>query len=320
MKRLRNFSKNKRGISSLFIAIYVLMLAIILISTLLVSLSIGKSSLTTYMKSEQEQMQEGIVIGGPGGMELDGDNVKSLRVNNTGSITVRIRSLYIGESYQCDPSTFEGDSYINPKESLWIQLSGNIDIDYDQTKTSYWKVTTERGTQSSERGDRILDGPTAPVQDTSNIRIGPFEIAFEEFYWSKDNPVSWQPGWSIPKGTKNVIFQINIKNIDDEAIILTENSCFTLVGNDNIPNNRLFWYIRPPQSGNLIVQPGDSATIIYDRNAPGSKTVPNFDKFQVGSTCINYLIFTGYYGDGIGNPDYDKPLAQTIPFEAVLST
>lgn len=320
--RVFQLLNNKRGVSSLMITIYVLLLAIILISTLFISVSIGKLGLSSSMKAEQERMQEGISIGGPGGMELDGTAVTSLRVNNTGSIAIRIRAIYIGEDFKCDPSTFEGDAYIKPKEYLWIQLSDNIAINYEQTKKLNWAVTTERGTSVTERGEIIFEGPTAPDQDTTNIRVGPFELAFEEFYWSKSEPVSWNPGWSIPVGTKNVIFKITVKNIDDEPILLNYRCCFTLVGNDDIPNNRLFWYIRPPQSGDLIVNPGNEVTIIYDRDAPGSKTnptVPNFDKYQKGSTCINYLIFTGYYAYSNGIPNLNKPLAQTIPFEAVLA-
>ena len=320
MKGFKKLSKNKKGISSLFIAIYVFLLATILVSTLFVSLNIGKSGLTTYMKIEQERIQEGILIGGPGGMQLDGDNVKSLRVNNTGSIAVRIRSLYIGQTFKCDPSTFDGDSYIDPKESLWIQLSGNIEINYDQTKKSIWTVTTERGIKSQERGDYILEGPYADP-DTSNIRIGPFQIAFEEFDYSKDDGASWLPGWSIPSGTK-VIFRIEITNIDDEAIILTDTSCFALHANDDIPNNRIFWYIRPPPSGYLIIQPYEEVPtpIIYDRiHAGQSPQTPNFN-FQPGYTAVNYLIFTGYYADAFEKPDLSKPIAQTIPFEAVLAT
>jgi len=317
MKGFKKLSKNKRGISSLFIAIYVFLLATILVSTLFVSLNIGRSSLTTYMKLEQERIQEGILIGGPGGMQLDGDNVKSLRVNNTGSITVRIRSLYIGQIFKCDPSTFDGDSYIDPKESLWIQLSGNIVINYDQTKKSIWTVTTERGIKSQERGDYILEGPTAD-QDTSNIRIGPFQIAFEDFEYSKDSGVNWSPGWSIPSGTKEVMFRIEIRNIDDEPIILMKDSCFALVANDEIYQDRLFWYIH----SQLTIQPGEEVPtpIIYDRPSPGSQSKPPNFNFQPGYTAVNYLIFTGYYADANGNPVYSKPIAQTIPFEAVLAT
>ncbi len=308
--RIGQFLKDKRGVSSLMIAIYVLLLAIILISTLFISVSIGKLGLSNSMKAEQERMQEGVAIGGPGGMQLEGTDVGSLRVNNTGSIAIRIRAIYIGEIFKCDPSIFNGDAYINPKESMWIQLSDYITINYEQTKKMNWTVTTERGTSATERGEVILEGPTVPDQDTSLIRVGPFELAFEEFYWSVSNPISWKPGWSIPDGTKNVIFKITVKNIDDEPIILNNKCCFTLVGNDNIPNNRLFWYILPPQSGDLLVNPGETVTIIYDRNAPGSKTVPNFDKYQEGSTCINYLVFTGYYAYSNGNPNLNKPLAQ----------
>ena len=310
--------RNRKGISSLFIAIYVSMLATILITTLFVGVNLGKSSLTTYMKLEQERLQEGILIGGPGGMQIEGGNVKCLRVNNTGSIAVRIRALYIGQTYKCDPSTFDGDSYIEPKESLWIQLT-DIGINYAETKKSIWTVTTERGVISSEKGQYILEGPGSDP-DTSNIRIGPFEISFESFHYSKDNGASWQPGWSIPSGTKNVMFKIEIRNIDDEPIILTESSCFELHANDDIPNNRLFWYIQPPSSGYLTIWPETPPVpVIYDRQAPGSKTIPNFN-FQPGYTAVNYLIFTGYYGNAIGEPDHLKPIAQTIPFEAVLAT
>ena len=316
MKALHELLNCKKGISSLFITIYVLLLAAILISTLLVALGISNSSLTTNYEIERKREQEHISIAGPGGLELDGTTVSALRVNNLGSITVRIRSIYIGQSFKCDPSTFTGDSYIEPKESLWVQFSGNLEVNYEETKNLYWTVTTERATSSTVKGKYILNDP-GTVPDTDYLRFGPFELAFEDFHWKSD-AVNWQPGWSIPKSTKNVQWQINLTNIDDEPIVLTTTSCFLVVGNNEIPESKLTWYIQP---GNLVLAPGDDMDVYFDRKSDGSTSnTPNFGKFQSGTSCLNLLVLTGYYANRFGVPYWDRPIAQTIPFEAILVT
>jgi hypothetical protein len=80
--------------------------------------------------------------------------------DNTGSIAVRIRALYIGQQFVCDPSRFQ-DTNIAPKESKWISLvsgtSNYVMLD-DYTLQSDWTVVTERGEKSTEKGVYILFG------------------------------------------------------------------------------------------------------------------------------------------------------------------
>ncbi len=318
MKKPRMLLSNKRAVSTIFVAVYVVMLVTILISTLFISLSIGNEGLKASYILDQQRSQESILIGGPGGMTVEGDIVTSLLIKNLGSITARIRALYIGQSLIFDPSKSDEDAYIEPKRSLWLDIT-EYGISFEETKGLDWIVTTERGSSSSELGDVILNGPRPPRPDTSHIRMGPFEISFEEFYWSEKSPVQWQPGWSIPRGTHNVVFNISVRNIDDEPIILTDRTCFVLVNNADIPESRLAWYIRPPLSGSLLIASGDETNVVYDRIAPGNNQSPDMTKFQPYSISTNYLIFVGYYAKPDGTPNLSKPLAQTLPFEAVFT-
>ena len=97
MKRLKPFKKNTKGISSLFITIYIALIGILLISTLFVSISITDSSLSSYLRVEQARMQEKITISGPGALNVNDatSQIESIRVNNTGAIVTRIRAIYI---------------------------------------------------------------------------------------------------------------------------------------------------------------------------------------------------------------------------------
>jgi hypothetical protein len=87
------------------------------------ALDISGSALTERLRIEEEKSQENIALAGPEALKLTaGSQIHSIRVDNTGSIAVRIRALYIDHKLICDPSKFEGDAYIKPKESLWILL------------------------------------------------------------------------------------------------------------------------------------------------------------------------------------------------------
>src|SRR5512136_730726 len=132
MRQRKQIVKNKKGVSSLFIAIYVALLAVIILSTLFIGLSISQSSIASYSKIEQERTQEKILIRGPRALNVTpGGVVESLLINNTGGITARIRALYIGGEFICDPSAYPGDSYISSQSSLYVNLSAlNINI-YD---------------------------------------------------------------------------------------------------------------------------------------------------------------------------------------------
>ena len=62
MKNLRKLRKNKKGVSSIFIAIYLSLIGILLISTLYVGQVISRSSITDYLRIEQDRRQENIII------------------------------------------------------------------------------------------------------------------------------------------------------------------------------------------------------------------------------------------------------------------
>ena len=107
--RKRSIIKGRKGVSPLFVSLYLAILAIALISMLFFALEVSSASLTERSRIEQERMQESIALAGPEALELnEALEVERLRVNNTGSITVRIRALYIDHKFICDPSEFDG--------------------------------------------------------------------------------------------------------------------------------------------------------------------------------------------------------------------
>ncbi len=76
MKHNRNLLKNKKGVSTLFIAIYAALLTIILVSSLFVATGIYQSSLVDALRLEQKRQQEKILISGPNGITFsDEDDV-----------------------------------------------------------------------------------------------------------------------------------------------------------------------------------------------------------------------------------------------------
>jgi hypothetical protein len=302
--------KNRRGISSLFVTIYITMLAFILISTLFIAVGISRWGVTEYLKVEQERMQESIRLFK---LIIETDYVDSIIINNTGAISVRIRALYVDQVLICDPSTLEGDSYIAPKEALTITLS-DFSIDFGEALSAQWTATTERGTKSSETGINLWAGSDEGYPSSNKFYFGPLMILFDMFHW-RSGSGEWKSGWSIPKGTDAVTWRILLTNVDKQAIVLKDDSCFTLVGNDNIPHSILAWYIDPTLSS-MTLEPGGWYLIYYKWGKPysaGGASPQSIVKFQVETTCKNFLTFTGSFAD-------DAPFGQTIPFEAVLVT
>jgi hypothetical protein len=309
MNKIKKFSRNKKGVSSLFITIFITLLAVILISTIFVGLTISRSSLTQYLRIEQERLQESVKLRGPG-MEFlpyNPDIVKSLRVQNDGAIPIRIRGLYIDQEFICDPSEAQ-DTYIQPGKEKWIDLTyvhPNLPIsliDYDPE--ALWTVSTERSVKSSETAINLQYGE--PGETTiPEFYIGPFMLFFDRFNWKSENGV-WESGWTIPNTAEDVTWSILIRNIDQRGISLNDTSFFTLVGNENIPNSELEWYIDTDLT-NRTFEPGDYHYIQFNRNNVG-KEVGIYSQW---TSCINFLVLTGYYDD-------ETPFGQTIPFEAVL--
>ena len=307
----RNFSRNKRGISSLFIAIYTALLAIILLSTIFVGIETSRGSTTQYLQIERDRMQEKILVYGPGGMRPFGSGdavVGYIRINNTGSITVRIRAFYIGQKFICDPSEYD-ETYIAPKESKWINLiPAQIEIN-DTVLRVPWTIVTERGSKTSEIGGVIwLGKPGEGYHNTNEFYIGPLMILFDKFQW-KTGTSHWESGWAIPRQANDVTWRLMLVNIDTRALTINDNSFFDLVVNDNQPKLDLKWYVSPSQEKTLI--PGKYYYIEFSIDEHGNSQ--DISGFSEGYTCINFLTFTGFFEDGAA-------FGQTIPFEAVLIT
>jgi hypothetical protein len=310
-RKMRSLSKDKRGISSLFIAIYTSLLAVILLSTIFIGIEVSRASTNQYLQTEQDRMQEKILVYGPGGMRPygSGDSVIGyIRVNNTGSITVRIRAFYIGQELVCDPSEY-GDTYIAPKEAKWIYLvPAQIRID-DTVLRVPWTLATERGSKTSEIGGVIwLGKPEDDHHNPNEFYIGPLMILFDKFQW-RTGTSHWESGWAIPKSTNDVTWRLMLVNVDTRILTLNDSSFFDLVVNDNQPKTDLKWYVSPNQEKTLL--PGEYYYIEFSTDEHGNPQ--DINGFSEGYTCINFLTFTGFFNDG-------QAFGQTIPFEAVLIT
>jgi hypothetical protein len=318
MKNKRRFIADNRGISSLFIGIYVALLALILISTLFIGLSISHSSLVSTLRVEQDRMQESILIRGPNCINISSTTnaITSLIVNNTGSITTRIRSIYIDGKFICDPSTFIGDSYIASQSSLSIKLSTINPPIYLNTTTlnAVWTVTTERGTESSDIGANLWIGPIGHQFDPNKFYFGPLLLVFNMFHWSSDGGNTWHSGWTIPSGTSNVIWRILVADIDDRQLILSSKSSFALVQNSDQSNKIATWDIGPSNLNppNLTLKPGQYNFLYFSLNGGNINNllVPN-------PISSNFLTVVGNFVEHDGS---QTPFGQTIPFEAVLVT
>jgi hypothetical protein len=328
MRNLKKLSRDKKGVSSLFIAIYISLLVVVLITTLFIGISTSRSALADYLKVEQERMQENILITGPKGLKLSPDEstVESIQVSNTGSIPVRIRALYIDEKLVCDPAEFPGDAYIAPKKAIWINLTGNVNPPValnDTTLNAMWTVTTERGTKSSEIGSNLLFGsPYTP--STSKFYFGPLLIIFDMFYWTNDG-THWHSGWSIPAQTSNVTWRILLADVDDRPITINDTSFFTLIGNLNQQNKVLYWYVNtdPLLTSTMTFIPQNYYFVSFSLSKPiseGGKLPANaqgITGLSEWASCTNFLVFTGHFTEKNGT---QTPFGQTIPFEAVLIT
>jgi hypothetical protein len=307
--------RNKKGLSSIFIALYLALITMLLMSTLFAGQVISRSSLTDYLKIEQDRRQENILITK---LVTDDNNVLFAQVNNTGAITVRIRALYVGGEFKLDPSTLAGDSYIEPKEALNITLtalSPRIPID---SLDSTWTVATERGTRSSDLGWNLWEKTTGPIYTPNKFYFGPLMLLYDMFHWRSDAG-PWKSGWSIPKAATDVTWRILLTNVDSRPITINDPSCFTLVGNEQQQNKIVSWFVNP-ELGSLTFLPGRYYFVYYTWTKPYSDSGRQIQKpnaLTVGIPCINFLTFTGYFTELNGT---QTAFGQTIPFEAVLIT
>lgn len=306
MRRSKQLTKNTKGVSSLFISIYVALLTIIIISALFYGLSVSHSSLTSYLVNEQNRTQEKILVKA---LNATANEIQFILINNTGGITVRIRSIYADGKFICDPSSFSGDSYIKPQDSKWIALSPfHIHINFT-TLDGNWTVTTERGIKSSNTGENLLSAGNYQ-EDSNKLYFGPLLLWFNEFKWSNNNGITWNDGWTIPQNPGNVIWRILVEDIDERPIVINTNSSFALIQNSQQPNKIATWQIDSSHPENLLLTPGRRVYLNFSLNGP-NKLDYMYSPIPIAS---NFLTILGSFVESDGSL---KGFAQTIPFEAV---
>jgi PKD repeat protein len=312
-----------KGTSTVFGSILLTILVLTLASILFLTLYKHNNSVQESIRLEEERKQERIVLCGLATENTSGtEYITAVFVNNTGSITSRIRAVYIDNKFLCDPSNYTlnpGDTYINEKESLWILLPPEVEYEASAKMT----VATERGIKSTEYAGRLKQGgESPPYYDQRGSYFGPLWLDFNKFYYTECDPTNgsydpstWKPGWEIEVGTGSIAWNITVKNVDDRNITINQFSCFTLFPNQS-PSNRRAWYIQSlAEPATQFIPVNETVNIIYIWNNP--KSVSTKPQTIYNTVCRNkvFLTFIGLFHEHYGTT---KPYGQTIPFEAVL--
>jgi len=315
-------AKGNKGTSTVFGSIYFIILVSTLASILFITLYDYNSSSQTSIKTEEERMQEKIVL-----CDLDTTNISGteyiteVSVNNTGSLTCRIRAVYIDEEFLCDPSDKAinpDDTYINPGQLASILLPPGVEYE----KTAKIAVATERGIKSVEYEYILKHGGRPPTSgEQPKLAYGPLELNFDRFYYTECetngtyDPLAWKPGWNITADTDEIVWNITVTNVDHRNITINKYSSLTLVPSEG-PAERKPWYLEPPQgSTTQFLESGKNYTIIYIWSTP-DKGTPHRMYNAPYSLIKVFLTFFGVFHEPDGS---NKTYGQTIPFEAVIS-
>jgi len=315
----------KKGISTVAGTVLFIILIFTLQTILFVAAYRYNSFIQDAIKTETDRRQEKIVLVSLLTDNSTGiENVYALMVNNTGSITVRIRAIYIDNQFLCDPSDRTinpDDTYVNPKETSWILMPQGVPYN----PASQITVATERGTKSTDYEGKLkqAEGGKPPTK-FEKFYLGPLMLDFTKFYFAKVNPQTgdltseWRPGWSVDTDAGSIAWKITVKNIDDRDITINQFSVFTLWANDQ-PSNRRPWYIEPPPNSlTQHIKSNETVQIIYKWATPKTNQtkLPNTQGiYTTEARCRTFLTFFGIFHESDGTT---KPYGQTIPFEAVL--
>ena len=294
------------------------MIVITVASALFISLYAYEEKAKESISIEEQRAQEKIVLVSLATENITGtEYLRAILVNNTGTITTRIRALYIDNNFihdLTDTGLNLDDTYINAKDSLWIQIPNNIEYD----PLSKIEISTERGIKSIEYEWKLKTGSEAEVpSETQRYNFGPLLLDFEKFYYTDNynsNPISWKPGWSVEKGT-TVAWKITVTNIDDRDLTINKYSGFTMVSNDGGVQKP--WFIEPPGgSDTLFIGSNSTVELIYIWDRPrNTQGVTTQSVYNQNDRSKVFLTFFGIFHEHDGTT---KPYGQTIPFEAVL--
>lgn len=331
------FILDRRGISTIVIASVLFLILTLSTLFLLVSGFFGYNlAVDEQMKIEQERSQEKIILTDIG-LNENATFITFVRINNTGTIGVRIRAIY--ESYWNqftgyvtafleDPSTYM-DTHIEPNRNLIIRSPPNATY-IASFRNGYTRLilATERGTKTSDFEGTIVYGHSKPPQpyNTSRYYIGPLELMFTAFYYRRidsqtgvlDPADYWHPGWDIARSYGYVAWNITVRNIDNRNITINKYSSFTVVPNESPPSDERTWYLDPVErtDNTQSLVTGQVEFIVYKWSVPIDTGVKAQQIYSVPTRCLVFLTFYGLFHEADGTT---TTYAQTIPFEAAIT-
>jgi len=194
------------------------------------------------------------------GVLITGNKI-GVRVNNTGSITIKIVSIFVSDN---------AGAIYPPLDPLSVfvnsgAISSLIDtgVNYNVSRQYAIKVVSGRG--NIESGQYPLP-PTPEAQIALIARgVGPVLTVFESFQWASYSvnlnglnlpTLSWNPGWSVPV-TSKVIWRITVINHDTKDIYLDNRTVFIMLqilGSDTA--HLKSWYIVNATGGRVSAYMG----------------------------------------------------------------
>jgi len=327
----RKLVLDRRGVSSVVIASMFFLLLTFSTLALLLSGFFGYNlAINEEMKIEQERAQEKIILTELG-LNENATYITHVRINNTGTIQVKIRAIYeINKTmtvFLGDPSTYM-DTYIEPNQQLHITPPPNATYITHFQPSAKLVLVTERGTKTSDYEGVVIYGISKPPQpyDTTRFYIGPLELMFTAFYYRRIDQFSgvldpsdyWHPGWNISRSYGYTAWNITVRNIDNRSITINRFSSFTVVPNESPPSNDLTWYLEPVnQADNTqLLIPGQIQYIVYKWSFPKEASVKAQQIYSVPTRCLVFLTFYGVFHEENGKT---TTYAQTIPFEAAIT-
>jgi len=331
----RKLLPNRRGVSTVMIASMFLIILTFSVLALLLSGYFGYNlAINEQMKIEQERAQEKIILSQLG-LDVNATVINYVRVNNTGTITVKIRAIYetnrtMTGVFLGDPSTWM-DTYIEPNEDLviWGQNYTALTRFRPSAKLT---LVTERGTKTTDFEGLVVYGRPKPPNpyEPSKYYIGPFELWFTAFYYRRIDQFTgalggtpydpvWHDGWNITRNYGYIAWNITVRNIDNRAITINKFSSFTVVPNESPPSNDQTWYLEPKNqtTNTQTLVTGQLDHIVYKWDKP--KWEGGFKAQQIYAVPTRCLVFLTFYGVFHEHDGTTTVYAQTIPFEAAIT-
>jgi len=323
---------DQHGISTIIIASIFFLILTFSTLFLLMSGFLGYNlSVNEQMKIEQERAQEKIVLTELGLNPENQTYITYVRINNTGTIQVRIRAIYETNRtmtvFLSDPSTYM-NTYIDPNRQLRITPPPNATYITRFQPSAKLTLITERGTKTSDFEGVVIYGPSKPPQpyDPTRYYIGPLELMFTAFYYQRidgqtgvlDPTDYWHPGWNIAKSYGYVAWNITVRNIDIRNITINSYSSFTIVPNESPPSDERTWYLEPVNAtdNTQYLVTGQIEYIVYKWSFPTAPSVKAQQIYSVATRCLVFLTFYGLFHEADGKT---TTYAQTIPFEAAIT-